>query len=64
MAEQRSVHPYTIVSDGVLTQVAQKMPGTLKQLAQIKNFGQARASDLGPDIIRIILANNGASQLF
>lgn len=64
IAQQRNVQPYTIVSDTVLTQVAQRMPNTLTQLSQIKNFGQAKASDFGPDIIRIILANNGTSQLF
>lgn len=64
LAEQRNVQPYTIVSDTVLTQVAQRMPNTLTQLSQIKNFGQAKASDFGSDIIRIILANNGTSQLF
>lgn len=64
IAQQRDVQPYTIVSDTALTQVVQKMPGTLTQLSQIKNFGPAKASDFGPDIIRIILANNGTSQLF
>ncbi|GGH48631.1 helicase [Dyadobacter endophyticus] len=64
IAGQRNVQPYTIVSDAVLTQVAQKMPGTLTQLSQIKNFGQAKAADFGRDIIRIILASNGTSQLF
>lgn len=64
LAQQRNVQPYTIVSDIVLTQVAQKMPNTLTQLSQIKNFGQAKASDFGTDIIRIILANSGTSQLF
>lgn len=64
IAQQRNVQPYTIVSDTVLTQVAQKMPGTLTQLAQIKNFGQAKASDFGPDIMRIIMANNGTNELF
>ena len=64
IAEQRNAQPYTIVSDTVLGQVADKMPNTLTQLSQIKNFGQARASDFGQDIIRIILANNGTSQLF
>ncbi|HWV28556.1 MAG TPA: HRDC domain-containing protein [Dyadobacter sp.] len=64
IAEQRNTQPYTIVSDSVLAQVADKMPHTLTQLSQIKNFGQARASDFGQDIIRIVLANNGAAQLF
>jgi hypothetical protein len=64
IAGQRNVQPYSIVSDAVLTQVALKMPNTLTQLSQIKNFGQAKASDFGQDIIRIILANNGTSQLF
>jgi ribonuclease D len=64
IAQQRDVQPYSIVSDTVLTQVAEKMPNTLTKLSQIKNFGPAKASDFGPDIIRIILANNGASQLF
>ncbi|PSL31186.1 HRDC domain-containing protein [Dyadobacter jiangsuensis] len=64
IAEQRNTQPYTIVSDNVLTQVAVKMPHTLTQLSQIKNFGQARASDFGRDIIGIILANSGATQLF
>lgn len=64
IAEQRNTQPYTIVSDAVLAQVADKMPHTLTQLSQIKNFGQARASDFGQDIIRIVLANNGATQLF
>jgi hypothetical protein len=64
IAGQRNAQPYTIVSDTVLTQVAEKMPGTLTQLSQIKNFGKARASDFGGDIIRIILANKGTSQLF
>lgn len=64
IAQQRNVQPYTIVSDTVLTQVAQRMPNTLTQLSQIKNFGQTKASDFGSDIIRIILANNGTSQLF
>jgi ribonuclease D len=64
IAGQRNVQPYTIVSDAVLTQVALKRPNTLTQLSQIKNFGQAKASDFGQDIIRIILANNGTSQLF
>jgi energy-coupling factor transporter ATP-binding protein EcfA2 len=64
IAQQRDVQPYTIVSDIVLTQVAQKMPDTLTQLSQIKNFGQAKASDFGRDIIRIILESRGASQLF
>lgn len=63
-AGQRNVQPYTLVSDAVLSQVAQKMPGTLTQLSQIKNFGQAKAADFGQDIIRIILANSGANQLF
>lgn len=64
IAEQRNTQPYTIVSDNVLTQVAVKMPHTLTQLSQIKNFGQARASDFGRDIIGIILTNSGATQLF
>jgi hypothetical protein len=64
IAQKRDVQPYTIVSDTVLTQVALKMPNTLTQLSQIKNFGQAKATDFGTDIIRIILANSGASQLF
>lgn len=64
IAQQRDVQPYSIVSDTVLTQVVEKMPNTLTKLSQIKNFGPAKASDFGPDIIRIILANNGASQLF
>lgn len=64
IAQQRDVQPYSIVSDTVLTQVAEKMPNTLTKLSQIKNFGPAKAADFGPDIIRIILANNGASQLF
>jgi hypothetical protein len=64
IAQQRDVQPYSIVSDTVLTQVAEKIPNTLTKLSQIKNFGPAKASDFGPDIIRIILANNGASQLF
>ncbi|SEJ39873.1 Helicase [Dyadobacter sp. SG02] len=64
IAQQRNVQPYAIVSDVVLTHVAQKMPNTLTQLSQIKNFGQAKASDFGPDIIRIILKNNGTGQLF
>jgi superfamily II DNA helicase RecQ len=64
IAQQRDVQPYSIVSDTVLTQVAEKMPNTLTKLSQIKNFGPAKASDFGQDIIRIILANSGASQLF
>lgn len=64
IAAERNTQPYSIVSDTVLIQVADKMPHTLSQLSQIKNFGQAKASDFGRDIIRIILANNGATQLF
>lgn len=64
IAGQRNVQLYTIVSGNVLTQVAQKMPNTLAQLSQIKNFGQAKASDFGPDIIWIILESRGATQLF
>jgi len=64
IAAERNTQPYSIVSDTVLIQVADKMPHTLSQLSQIKNFGQAKASDFGRDIIRIILADNGATQLF
>ncbi len=64
IAGQRNVQPYMVVSDTVLTQIAQKMPNTLTQLSQIKNFGQAKASDFGADIIRIIRASSGTSELF
>lgn len=64
IARQRNAEPYTIVSDNVLATIAQKKPGTLSQLAQIKHFGQVKAADFGQDIIRIILADSGASQLF
>lgn len=43
----KSVAPYTLVSDKVLRNMAKKGPRTLSQLAQIKNFGEARAKEFG-----------------
>lgn len=64
VASQRSVQPYMIVSDSVLSQIAYKRPASLTELSQIKNFGEVKAIDFGVDILRIVLANSGSSELF
>ncbi|MDJ1493093.1 HRDC domain-containing protein [Cytophagaceae bacterium DM2B3-1] len=64
IALQRDVPEYTILSDSVLREISKKLPRSLSQLSQIKNFGQLKATDFGSELIRMIGSFLGENELF
>lgn len=64
IAAQRQVQEYILVSDTVLKEISTKLPRSLSQLSQVKNFGEVKAGDFGTDLIKLVGDYLGENELF
>lgn len=64
IARVRDVQDYIIVSDNVLRTISEKLPKSLTQLSQVKNFGEVKAADFGREILKIVMSYLGENELF
>ncbi|TDE17137.1 HRDC domain-containing protein [Dyadobacter psychrotolerans] len=63
IALQRGVQQYAFVSDAVLREISAKLPRSLSQLSQVKNFGEVKATDFGSELLRVIGNYLGENEL-
>lgn len=56
LAEKRNIPPYCIFHNTAIDLLVKNLPSTLKELAEIKGFGEKRIKDFGQDIIDLISA--------
>lgn len=61
--KERNTLDYNILSEQVLKDIAAKLPKTLKQLSQIKGFGEGKAFDFGDEILKLIRKYLGEGDL-
>jgi len=61
--KDRNTPDYNILSEQVLKDIAAKLPKTLKQLSQIKGFGEGKAFDFGDEILQMIRKYLGEGDL-
>jgi hypothetical protein len=61
---QRKILEHTLVSENMLRDITAKLPRTLNQLSQVKSFGDAKATDFGDQILKLIRTYLGEGDLF
>lgn len=64
ISEKRKIPEHTLVSENMLRDITSKLPRSLNQLAQLKSFGDAKASDFGDQILKLIRGYLGENDLF
>jgi hypothetical protein len=64
ISENRKILEYTLVSDTMLRDITAKLPKSLNQLSQLKGFGDAKATDFGEQILKLICSYLGENDLF
>ncbi|SDH40587.1 AAA family ATPase [Mucilaginibacter sp. P25] len=61
---ERKIPEHTLVSENMLRDITAKLPRSLNQLSQLKSFGDAKATDLGEPILKMIRSYLGENDLF
>ncbi|WP_426585768.1 AAA family ATPase [Mucilaginibacter sp. R-33] len=61
---ERKIPEHTLVSENMLRDITSKLPRSLNQLSQLKSFGDAKATDLGEPILKMIRSYLGENDLF
>ncbi|MFB0494720.1 hypothetical protein ABID99_000957 [Mucilaginibacter sp. OAE612] len=61
---ERKIPEHTLVSENMLRDITAKLPRSLNQLSQLKSFGDAKATDLGEPILKMIRTYLGENDLF
>lgn len=61
--KDRNTPDYNILSEQALKDTAAKLPKTLKQLSQIKGFGEGKAFDFGDEILKMVRKYSGEGDL-
>lgn len=61
---ERKIPEHTLVSENMLRDITFKLPRSLNQLSQLKSFGDAKATDLGEPILKMIRSYLGENDLF
>lgn len=61
---ERKIPEHTLVSENMLRDITSKLPRSLNQLSQLKSFGDAKATDLGEPILKLIRSYLGENDLF
>ncbi|SDD36631.1 HRDC domain-containing protein [Mucilaginibacter pineti] len=64
ISQERKVLEHTLVSENMLRDITAKLPRSLNQLSQLKSFGDAKATDLGEPILKMIRSYLGENDLF
>jgi len=64
ISKERSIADYLILSDQLCITIANKLPRSLGELAQIKGVGAGKATDLGDGFVKIIRNYLGENDLF
>jgi len=54
LAKARGVPPFVILSDAVLEEIAERRPGSVDALVNIRGIGAKRVQEFGPDIIAAV----------
>lgn len=63
-SEARKVLEYNLISDVMLREISAKLPRSLDQISKIKSFGDAKATDFGDQILKLIRGYLGENDLF
>lgn len=64
VSKERNVADYLVLSDQLCVTIANKLPRSLGELAQIKGVGAGKATDLGDGFVKIIRNYLGENDLF
>ncbi|MDO3643084.1 HRDC domain-containing protein [Mucilaginibacter sp. L3T2-6] len=64
ISEDRSTPEYLLMTENALRDIAAKLPRSLDQLAQLKSFGEGKATDFGEQILKLVRNYLGENDLF
>jgi len=64
ISEDRSTLEYLLITENALRDIAAKPPRSLNQLAQLKSFGEGKATDFGEQILKLVRNYLGENDLF
>jgi len=64
LSEDRSTPEYLLITENALRDIAAKPPRSLNQLAQLKSFGEGKATDFGEQILKLVRNYLGENDLF
>lgn len=63
-AYEYNIEPYKVYTDAMLDAVLEKAPTTMKELMNVKGFGEKRCEYYGEDILAIINGSLNKSSAF